>query len=87
MNQDLDTTMKYQENLKKNKFMSAALKEAQKAADIDEVPVGAVVVYQDKIIARAHNERESKQIFHGHAEFLAMMKAQKKIKVLEIGRL
>lgn len=80
MNQDLDTTMKSQENLKKNKFMSAALKEAQKAADIDEVPVGAVVVYQDKIIARAHNERESKQIFHGHAEFLAMMKAQKKLK-------
>ena len=80
MNQDQDITMKSQENLKKYKYMRAALKEAQKAADVDEVPVGAVVVYQDKIIARAHNERENKQIFHGHAEFLAMLKAQKKMK-------
>ncbi|AUD64319.1 tRNA-specific adenosine deaminase [Tenericutes bacterium MZ-XQ] len=80
MSQDLDITMKSQENQKKYKFMKAALKEAQKAADKEEVPVGAVVVYQDKIIARAHNMRENKQIFHGHAEFLAMMKAQKKMK-------
>ena len=79
MNQDRDIIMKSQENLKKYKFMKAALKEAEKAAAIDEVPVGAVVVYQDKIIARAHNLREQKQSFHAHAEFLAMMKAAKKI--------
>ncbi len=71
--------MKSQENQKKYKYMKAALKEAQKAFDKNEVPVGAVVVYQDKIIARAHNLRESKQQFHSHAEFLAMMKASKKI--------
>ncbi|MCD4827791.1 MAG: nucleoside deaminase [Acholeplasmataceae bacterium] len=71
--------MKSQENQKKYKFMNAALKEAKKAALKDEVPVGAVVVYKDEIIARAHNLRESKQIIHGHAEFLAMMKAAKKI--------
>jgi tRNA(adenine34) deaminase len=71
--------MKSQENLKKYKYMKAALKEAEKAALIDEVPVGAIVVYKDRIIARAHNLRESKQIIHGHAEFLAMMKAAKKI--------
>ena len=59
--------------------MAAALREAEKAAAIDEVPVGAVVVYQDKIIARAHNLREKKQSFHAHAEFLAMMKAAKKL--------
>ena len=59
--------------------MKAALKEAQKAALINEVPVGAVVVYQDKIIARAHNLREKQQSFHAHAEFLAMIKATKKI--------
>lgn len=59
--------------------MKAALKEAQKAALMDEVPVGAVVVYQDKIIARAHNLREKQQSFHAHAEFLAMIKATKKI--------
>lgn len=79
MNLDQDITMKSQENLKKYKFMKAALKEAEKAALINEVPVGAVVVYDDKIIAKAHNLRESKQIIHGHAEFLAMMKAAKKI--------
>jgi len=79
MNQDQDITMKYRENLKKTKYMKAALKEAQKAFLKNEVPVGAVVVYQDKIIARAHNTREQKQAFHAHAEFLAMMKAAKKI--------
>ncbi len=79
MNQDQDIIMKSQENLKKYKYMKAALKEAEKADFKDEVPVGAVVVYQDKIIARAHNIRESKQLIHGHAEFLAMMKAAKKL--------
>ena len=61
------------------KFMNEALKEANKAYLKDEVPVGAVVVYDGKIIARAHNLRESKQDFAGHAEFLAMKKASKKI--------
>ena len=79
MNQDRDIIMKSPENLKKYKYMKAALKEAEKAAMIDEVPVGDVVVYEDKIIARAHNLREQKQSFHAHAEFLAMMKAAKKI--------
>ena len=79
MSQDRDITMKSQENQNKSKFMKAALKEAQKAALINEVPVGAVVVYQDKIIARAHNLREKQQSFHAHAEFLAMIKATKKI--------
>jgi len=59
--------------------MRAALREAKKADLIDEVPVGAVVVYNDQIIARAHNKREKDQTFHSHAEFLAMMKASKKI--------
>jgi len=59
--------------------MKAALKEARKAELENEVPVGAVVVYQDKIIARAYNKREQMQSFHAHAEFLAMMKAAKKI--------
>ena len=79
MNLDQDIIMKSLENLSINKFMKAALKQAEKAALIDEVPVGAVVVYQDKIIARAYNRRECDQSFHSHAEFLAMMKAAKKI--------
>lgn len=80
MNQDRDITMKFLENPKINKYMKAALKEAEKAALINEVPVGAVVVYQDKIISRGHNKREKDQSFHAHAEFIAMMKAQKKLK-------
>ena len=74
-----DTTMKSQENLKSSYFMQAALLEAKKAEKIFEVPVGAVVVYQDKIIARAHNMREKKQAIEAHAEFLAMIKAAKKL--------
>ncbi|HBG32924.1 MAG TPA: tRNA-specific adenosine deaminase [Acholeplasmataceae bacterium] len=79
MNQDQDIITKSQENLKKYKFMVSALKQAEKAALQNEVPVGAVVVYQDKIIARAYNKREQNQEIHAHAEFLAMMKAAKKI--------
>ena len=79
MNHDQDITTKSQENLKKNKFMSAALKEAEKAKNKNEVPVGAVVVFENKIIARGHNLREKTQSFHAHAEFIAMMKASKKL--------
>ena len=61
------------------KFMRAALREAKKAADIDEVPVGAVVVRDGKIIARAHNVRETKKIPTGHAELIAMEKAAKRL--------
>ena len=43
------------------KFMEAAFREAMKARMIDEVPVGAVVVYDGKIIAKAHNRRETKK--------------------------
>jgi len=64
---------------KDHKYMNAALKEAQKAYDKGEVPVGAVIVLHDKIIARAHNLKTSaKQATH-HAEILAIQKASKKI--------
>ncbi|MBR5109014.1 MAG: nucleoside deaminase [Clostridia bacterium] len=53
-------------------FMKEALREAEK--DGNEVPVGAVVVHEGKIIARAHNERESGRPF-AHAEMLAMERA------------
>lgn len=76
MSQDHDNTTKCQENQKHIKFMEEALFEADKAIQHNEVPVGAVVVYKDEIIARAHNTREHSNQFHGHAEFLAMLKAQ-----------
>ena len=60
--------------LKAEAFMREALLEAEK--DENEVPVGAVVVFEDKIIARAHNERESGRPF-AHAEMLAMERAAK----------
>lgn len=62
------------------KYMKAALKEAKKAADKKEVPVGAVIVKDDKIIARAHNLKELKMDTTKHAEILAIQKASKKLK-------
>ena len=59
--------------------MKAALAEAKKAYLIDEVPVGAVIVYNNKIIARGHNTREQAQSVLGHAEINAIKKASKKI--------
>ena len=61
------------------KFMWEALKEAQKAYDKGEVPVGAVIVKNNKIIARAHNEKEIKQDTTRHAELLVIQKASKKL--------
>lgn len=60
-------------------FMNEAFKEAKKAYDIDEVPVGAVIAKDGKIIARAHNLKETKQLVTAHAEILAVEKASKKI--------
>lgn len=65
---------------KEEKFMTEALKEAKKAYDLGETPIGAVIVYQDKIIARAHNLREKKQDTLAHAEALVIQKACKKLK-------
>ena len=59
--------------------MEAALKEAVKAYQLGEVPVGAVIVYNNKIIARGHNTRELSQSVLGHAEINAIKKASKKI--------
>ena len=61
------------------KYMKVALKEAEKARVIDEVPIGCVIVLNNKIIAKAHNIRESKQNPVGHAEILAIQKASKKL--------
>lgn len=62
------------------KFMNVAIKEAKKAFKKDEVPVGAVIVYNNKIIAKAHNIRQKKHSVIGHAEIVAILRAAKKIK-------
>jgi tRNA(adenine34) deaminase len=60
--------------------MQEALREAGKAAQKGEVPVGAVVVKDGKIIGRGHNLTETKQSALTHAELSAMGKASKKLK-------
>lgn len=60
-------------------FMKQALEEAQQAASLGEVPIGAVLVYEGKVIARAHNLRETTQNATTHAELLVIQDACKKI--------
>lgn len=64
----------------KNKFMKSALKCAQKAYEEGEVPIGAVVVLDGKVISRGHNRRTGRQIATAHAEIEAIEKACKKLK-------
>ena len=59
--------------------MRLALKEAEKARDIDEVPIGAVIVRNDEVIAKTHNLKEKNQIVTAHAEILAIQKASEKL--------
>ena len=61
------------------KFMKKAYNLARKARDIDEVPVGAVIVKDGKILASAYNQKEHKNLATAHAEVLAINKACKKI--------
>jgi len=61
------------------KYMKLAYKEALKALKDDEVPVGAVIVKDGKVIAKTYNMKESKHCGVYHAEILAIMKACKKI--------
>ena len=63
----------------KEKFMKQAIKEAKKAEEKLEVPIGVVIVKDNKIIARAHNLRETKKNAIAHAEILAVQKACKKL--------
>ena len=60
-------------------LMEEALKEAKKAYDKNETPIGAIAVYEGKIIARAHNLRESKQDSTMHAEIQVIKKACSKL--------
>ena len=61
------------------KFMKEALKEAKKAYKKLEIPVGAVIVKDGKIIARGHNLKETKEDTTKHAEIIAIQKASKKL--------
>ena len=59
--------------------MELAYKEALKAYEKEEIPVGCVIVKNDQVIAKAHNLRETKNLVLAHAEMLAINKANKKL--------
>ena len=60
-------------------FMAEALKEAEKAAEMGEVPVGAVIVREGEVIAKGHNMTESTKDPTAHAEMLAIRQASQKL--------
>ncbi|MBR0137201.1 MAG: tRNA adenosine(34) deaminase TadA [Erysipelotrichaceae bacterium] len=64
---------------REEKYMKQALKEARKAAEKGEVPVGAIIVYQDKIIARSGNVRIRNEKTASHCEMAVIEKANKKL--------
>lgn len=63
----------------KDKFIEEALKEAKKAYKQLEIPIGAVIVKNGKIIAKGHNQKEKKADTTMHAEMIAIKKASKKL--------
>lgn len=64
----------------KEKFMALALKEADKAEQKEEVPIGCVIVKDGKVVAMAHNLKQTKRLATAHAEVLAIEKACRKLK-------
>ena len=61
------------------KYMKEAIRQAKKAYALGEVPIGCVIVYQDKIIGRGYNRRNTDKNTLSHAEITAIRKASKKI--------
>ena len=60
-------------------YINLAIKQAKKAYNKNEVPIGAVIVKNNKVISYAHNNREKSQIATNHAEIIAINKACKKL--------
>lgn len=69
-----------EENIMNEKFMLMAIEEAKKAVMMGEVPVGAVIVKNDIVIAKAYNKKEKLNCVTKHAEILVVEKAAKKLK-------
>ena len=60
-------------------YMKLAIEEAKKAQNIGEVPIGAIIVKDDEVIARSHNLRETAQLPTAHAEHIAIERASNTI--------
>ena len=67
-------------------FMRLALREAERALEHDDVPVGAVVVHDGEVIGAGHNERELRQDPTAHAEMLALREAAPRARLLAAAR-
>lgn len=65
--------------MSQEKYMKEALRQAKKAYALGEVPIGCVIVYEDKIIARGYNRRNTDKNTLSHAEITAIRKASKKM--------
>lgn len=63
---------------REEKFMREALKSAKRGLSEDEVPIGAVIVYENKVVSRGYNRRAKLQLASAHAEMMAIDKACKK---------
>ena len=61
------------------KYMNEAIRQAKKAIALNEVPIGCVIVYEDKIIARGYNRRKTDKNTLAHAELNAIKKASKRL--------
>ena len=70
---------KKQELTEDERYMKEAIRQAKKAEKLMEVPIGCVIVYEDKIIARGYNKRNLKKTTLAHAEIIAIAKAGKVI--------
>ena len=71
----------------KEYYMKQAIKEAEKAYKKLEVPVGAIIVKDGKIISRSYNRKEEKYDTTKHAEIIAIQKASKKLKTWRLNHL
>ena len=75
---DIVSNLKYFEMTQEEKYMKAAIREAKKAYALEEVPIGCVIVQNDRIIARGYNRRNTEGNTLAHAELTAIKKASKK---------
>lgn len=71
--------IKKREYSPQEKYMKEALKQAKKAEALEEVPIGCIIVYEGKVIARAYNRRNTDKNTLAHAEITAIRKASKKL--------
>lgn len=79
MNQDKCRFEKTEQQKLDEKYMKEAIRQAKKAWALDEVPIGAVLVYDNKIIARGYNRRNTDKNTISHAEITAISRASRKL--------